>query len=114
MSDEIRVRTSPCTFHFITDENGDGIGSVIERKTEWGAIEVFFLYVDVNHRGKGYGRKLMETVIARHPDAVLDLTAEPFVDKPMDKEQLIKFYESLGFEKYNATGRMVRNWDNLK
>lgn len=51
-------------------------------------------------RGKGYARNLLLIAkkIAKRKGKPIELFVGPFDDRPMDKDQLEKFYNSCGFK----------------
>lgn len=55
-------------------------------------LDVFRLYVDLPFQGRGLGRRLLEALFARHPEAAvarLHVAAE--------NERALRFYDRLGF-----------------
>jgi len=62
-------------------------------------------------RGKGFARELIKDAIKRIeaecPKACVEITAEPDEDSGISVENLVGFYESLGFEKYQNFGSRV-------
>lgn len=62
-------------------------------------------------RGKGFARELIKDAIKRIeaecPKACVEITAEPDEDSGITVENLVGFYESLGFEKHQSLGSRV-------
>lgn len=65
------------------------------------ALVLDMVWVDPVDRGKGIGTKLVQMAIeyARSKDMALGLCAEP-QEEGIDKERLIEWYRSLGFESH--------------
>jgi GNAT superfamily N-acetyltransferase len=59
------------------------------------------IFLDTQNRGRGEGRKIVNQLIkdaaAEYPGREMGLLAEP-LDEYTDADQLVKFYESLGFD----------------
>jgi hypothetical protein len=59
------------------------------------------IFLDLQNRGRGEGRKIVNQLIkdaaAEYPGRKMGLLAEP-LDEYTDADQLVKFYESLGFD----------------
>ncbi|MEZ8041174.1 MULTISPECIES: GNAT family N-acetyltransferase [Vibrio] len=62
-------------------------------------------------RRKGLAKKLLSETLKRIavecPKACVEITAEPDADSELTMENLVTFYESLGFEKYQSLGTRV-------
>jgi len=60
------------------------------------------LYVPPEQRGAAKGRQLLveavDEIRAEHGDIGISLTADPFGEGKMDTEDLVKYYEDMGFE----------------
>jgi len=69
------------------------------------------LYVPAKERSSGVGRKLLRDTIQeiqqKHPNMPIKLAALPFGEKGLDMENLVKFYESEGFDIANIEGHAV-------
>lgn len=69
------------------------------------------LYVPEEKRSKGVGRKLLRDSIQeiqqKHPNMPIKLAALPFGKNGLDMENLVKFYESEGFDIANTEGHAV-------
>jgi len=70
------------------------------------------LYVYSKHRGRGHAKGLLRRVTewADENGLELTLTAQGYggpVQTMLDQNQLIKFYESFGFERADDEGRMT-------
>lgn len=65
------------------------------------------LYVSPKYRGEGLASKLLHKAVDKYKNKELQLTADPFKDRPLSVHKLKKFYTSHGFE---SVGRwqMVR------
>lgn len=63
------------------------------------ALHLGSLLTKPEYRKQGHASALLEVAkqIARHMDLELELTANPFDDKPLGLDELIKFYQSHGF-----------------
>lgn len=87
-------------FHAVTD-NSNFIGLVYTIKSD-NAVYVFFLAVDENKRGNGYGTKILEMIKNRHPDLPVMLMIEDTDIKDADnyEERLsrLEFYKKNGFK----------------
>ena len=66
------------------------------------------LDISFEFRRKGFARKLLEDAIncikVECPKSCIEITAEPDEDSELTVENLVDFYESLGFEKYLILG----------
>lgn len=65
------------------------------------------LYVSPKYRGEGLASKLLRKAVDKYKNKEIQLTADPFKDRPLSVHKLKKFYTSHGFE---SVGRwqMVR------
>lgn len=64
-----------------------------------------------DHRNKGIGRELADRLLKdadKRGAKSITLRANPYMDEPVDKEKLIEFYKTLGFESTDDDGRMIR------
>lgn len=70
-------------------------------------VYIHALYVSPKHRDKGLAKELLARAIDKYQNKEIQLTADPFRDRPLKVHKLKKFYSNFGFE---STGRwsMVR------
>lgn len=73
-------------------------------KYDGGVYSLMSLYTYRDKRNRGYAKGLLSLVkyYARKYAITIELFVGPFADRPMDKEQLLKFYTNNGF-KYHRT-----------
>ena len=68
------------------------------------------IWVPESDRGQGKGRKMLESAIAdikaEHGKITIKIAALPF-DNGMDMEDLVAFYESVGFDVEDTSGHAV-------
>jgi ribosomal protein S18 acetylase RimI-like enzyme len=77
---------------FLRDEEGRVVGGV--QGDFWGrAMHITALWVDENHRGRGYGSKLMRTI-----EEYAIEHGRPLVYLETTSFQALPFYESLGYQ----------------
>jgi len=62
-----------------------------------GAIEITALYVDPQHRGKGYANALLHTAKLVSGNRTLIVKPDPFKDRGVSRSALEKIYKSHGF-----------------
>lgn len=69
------------------------------------------LFIPAGSRGNGLGRKLLRNTLAeiqeKHPDLPIRLAALPYDKSPLDMADLVKFYESEGFDIENTDSHAV-------
>ncbi|WP_455817339.1 GNAT family N-acetyltransferase [Pseudomonas cerasi] len=96
------AKTTPVDIHplFLTlrDENNQIFAGLVAR-TWWGALEVQYLWVSDDCRGKGVGRDLM---LAAEQEAKQRGCHMAYVDT--FNFQAVGFYEKLGYSAYGALG----------
>lgn len=92
------------TEDFTLDEEGYEIGL-----GEYALIEK--VWVDPEERGKGVGKKLVldaiEEIRDMHPDLDIKLAALPFGEGAMEMDELVAYYERIGFSVENCDGEAV-------
>ena len=88
-------------FYRIQDDKGKIIVSCSVRDEPDGKRVIWSLSTDSEHRRNGYATQLMKFICEKFINYDLFLTCDPMDDKPMDKEQLAKFYRKFGFEFYS-------------
>ena len=59
-------------------------------------LQILGLYVESNHRKQGLARRLVEHILEK-ADRIVMLRVCSYADESMSDEQLIKFYQSIGF-----------------
>ncbi len=89
------------TFYALIDNN-EFIGLVYTIKTEK-MVYVFFLAIEENKRGKGYGTEVLRTLRAMYPDRAIALMIEDPEEQDADNKEerkgRLKFYEQNGFRR---------------
>jgi hypothetical protein len=69
------------------------------------------LYVPESERKKGLGRTMIKNSLAeiqkKHPHLPIKVSAYPFGKNPIDMDNLVKFYQSEGFDVDNTDGHAV-------
>lgn len=69
------------------------------------------VFVPEGERGKGHGRALirqsLKEIQESHPGIDIKLAADPFGENAMDMDDLVKFYESEGFDAVGDAGSAV-------
>lgn len=93
-----RIKCLLNRFFYRTHEISVSVKYVLCNQVELDFVWIYGLYVHPSFRGQGLARKLLETTIEEikfnYPDLPIYIEAEPFGEKGLDKEQLIKFYSS--------------------
>jgi GNAT superfamily N-acetyltransferase len=89
-------------FYRIENEEGKIITSCAIRDNPDGKRVIWDLSTDSDYRRQGYATKLLTFLCEKFINHDLFLTCDPMDDKPMDKEQLAKFYRKFGFEFYSS------------
>lgn len=84
--------------------NGDFIGLVYTVKSE-ALLYVFFLAIDKNERGKGFGTKVLQKLKNIYPNLPVTLLIEDCSDTSAPnydmRQKRLSFYESNGFKRTN-------------
>jgi GNAT superfamily N-acetyltransferase len=90
----VRVALSPKEALFVSSR------MAVMRAMDEGYYTLSAILVDSQARGQGLARKAINDVIKAADQFGVGLFVEPapLDDKPMSRDQLVKFYESLGFE----------------
>ena len=66
------------------------------------------------HRNKGHFTRLLQTMVDEYSYRDIKICACPMGDKPMSREQLIKYYERFGFVyKPGTKGVMMRKGEEV-
>jgi len=81
--------------HFFLKEEQEQVCGGILGEICWNWLEIQYLYIEPEHRGSGYGRKLMQEVerIAREKQC-------DFIKTDTLSFQALDFYKDIGFEVY--------------
>lgn len=103
----------PSVYTFGAFENGSLVGVVTlfpegKRKMKHRA-SIFAMYVAESVRGKGVGKKLVETAIAQARE--LGTIEQIHLQVVTSNESAKRLYSSLGFEVYGLEKRALRIWD---
>ncbi len=89
---------------FAVEDNGEFIGLVYTIKTDKMAY-VFFLAVEENKRGKGYGTKILDMIKNKYSDYAIALMIEDThiedVDNYQERINRLDFYKKNGFNELN-------------
>ena len=81
--------------YLVRDHNGDVIGIAIVRDTQFKNLyNISDVSITEEHRGKGIGKVLMQTIMEENVPAVPSLTVE------LDNTHAVDLYRSLGFVEY--------------
>ncbi len=96
-----RCDTGRDTFYALIDDN-EFIGLVYTIKTEK-MVYVFFLAIEEDARGKGYGTEVLKKLSEMYPDRAIALMIEDPEEKSAEnlKERVerLRFYEKNGFQR---------------
>lgn len=93
----------------IFDKEGDEIGND-------DYILIGKLFIPSELRGQGIGRLLLRDSLKKisreHPGETVRLAALPFDNSPLEMNELVKFYESEGFDVKDTSGHaVIMEWD---
>jgi GNAT superfamily N-acetyltransferase len=94
------------------DDNSLAWTKLIRRPN--GVLWVSALWVHPEHRGKGWARSLLSTVVREWGHEALYLEVAPYTDRPMDSERLTCFYASFGFVETPVPAIMMRKADGSR
>lgn len=101
----IRYREQDINFYAYLESYSDDCYCMWRKKNEQKNVySIERLDILSEFRRKGLARKLLNDAIEHIkiecPQACIEITAEPDTDSGVTIENLVAFYESLGFEKY--------------
>ena len=66
------------------------------------------IHVKPSYRRKGVSKHLMDAIYSDYKGKTMRLRARPYKDKPLTKQQLMRFYRKRGFTPYDSDGRMYK------
>jgi GNAT superfamily N-acetyltransferase len=82
--------------HLVAEMNGDLVGSGILTPTSDGRVKLSKLFLRSDHRGKGYGRRMLEEVISR---ARRDGHREVYLRTRAVYKEAVGLYEATGWHR---------------
>lgn len=100
-----KTKNSNYEFFAITD-NGNFVGLIYTIKTSK-LVYIFFLAVQEEFRGKGYGTNVLQNIIQLNPDRTVILMIEDTSDKTAsnydERINRLNFYQNNGFKQLNIS-----------
>lgn len=66
------------------------------------------LRVAQEHRGKGLAKYLLRQIEEDYKNKTIRLRAKPYKDAPLSQDDLVRFYQSMGYQPYDEDYRMYK------